>query len=336
MKLARAFLRPITVTVLPIFGCFGWLPSVQRREFRGAVLGSLSRSTSSSSATTTDFNVTENVDSVSSSNDQPRSPLCSLLGGDFAGHVAECDGQTGRAKPVPVYLVPKSMLEWGQHPTSLEVLMSEEQQQGDDDDLWTRVCLTIMPETGCGVDNLEVQKTAEEGWRRLTTGTDGDPRVAGLIRETNPTLFTVETVFALPTEEEDDPRLRVRLEVTGTSLGRITLAWERRFAATSTHGTRADGGGLDGASVNRWMGRTIAVQGPRMFAAESVVESEVEDAPQHTQAAWQTLHLPANVTLQHGISPDDAARMVLQVTHLDGASLRYEWELDEPNSIKVV
>lgn len=49
-----------------------------------------------------------------------------LLGGDFAGLSANF-ALDGTIIPVPEHLVPKDLLEWGDHPTCLEILVSEEE-----------------------------------------------------------------------------------------------------------------------------------------------------------------------------------------------------------------
>ena len=68
-----------------------------------------------------------------------------LFGGDFAGHSASFDSLSGSLIPVPEYLLPESMIEWGQVPSSWEVLTSEDWK--DDCDLaLERNVAKVVPE----------------------------------------------------------------------------------------------------------------------------------------------------------------------------------------------
>lgn len=238
-----------------------------------------------------------------------------LLGGDFAGYSADCDPQTGAAKPVPVYLVPASMLEWGQHPKALEVIVSEDASESK---LWDRVCLTVLPETGCGVDNLEVQKSTQCGWKILQE-TSG---CVALVRKSTPTATMVETIFRLPA---DHHRLRVALTWEESGLKGIAMAYEQRFETTSTQGTRADGGGLDGASLSRWMGPVLAKEGIKMLEATAAAADNDDDDE------TTTICLPANVTVQYGTN---GASSFAYVSHANGERMKYEWKTQDSESIQ--
>jgi hypothetical protein len=92
-----------------------------------------------------------------------------LLGGDFAGLAATFHPGTGEFIPLPEHLIPPSLIEWGQEPKCLELLVSEdliEHDYGDDDDddeaTMKRVTTTVLPDTGCAVDNLETIKAVDE------------------------------------------------------------------------------------------------------------------------------------------------------------------------------
>ena len=75
-------------------------------------------------------------DKKASNNDQTPPPTSSvhhssllassLMGGDYAGLSATFSAITGELIPVPEYLVPKVLLEWGQGPSCLEVIVSED------------------------------------------------------------------------------------------------------------------------------------------------------------------------------------------------------------------
>ena len=255
-----------------------------------------------------------------------------LLGGDFAGYCTQCDPVTGDALPVPVYLVPPSMLEWGQHPKTLELIVSEDScssssLKSDQDDkgvqTWDRVCLSVLPETGCGVDNLEVQKTNEPDWR-VVAQTESS---IGLIRPIAPTNTCIETIFglSLPNQKENH-RLRVAVTLSDEflSIKSIRLCLERRFDE-STQGSRANGGGLDGASVSRWMGPWMAKQGVRTLETKNVDEINENET---------SIQLPANVTMHYRTSEESS---VLSVSHSSGQNMEYEWSAgDLLDTIRVV
>lgn len=87
-----------------------------------------------------------------------------FFGGDWAGHSATFDSVTGALIPVPEQLVPESMIEWGQIPSCLEVITSENAVDSNDENYdsevpkVSRIAVTVMPEVGCGVDNLDTTK----------------------------------------------------------------------------------------------------------------------------------------------------------------------------------
>ena len=57
-----------------------------------------------------------------------------MMGGDFAGYVGKFSPSDGALIPLPLYLVPEDLREWGQEPSSLEILVSEETTKSEDDD----------------------------------------------------------------------------------------------------------------------------------------------------------------------------------------------------------
>jgi hypothetical protein len=84
---------------------------------------------------------------------------------------------------VPEQYVPESLMEWGQIPGCLEVIVSEDlemsseevvvmkttggQQEscyrlGHDEQCLTRTTVTVLPEVGCGIDNLDTLKKKDE------------------------------------------------------------------------------------------------------------------------------------------------------------------------------
>jgi len=111
----------------------------------------------------------ENEESVLGGSQKEVSPssLSSIYGGEFAGQSATFSSISGELIPVPEHYVPKSMVEWGQIPSCFEVIVSEEKASSDTDgaedsagvaglNQWT---VQVMPEVGCGLDNLDTMKT---------------------------------------------------------------------------------------------------------------------------------------------------------------------------------
>ena len=156
---------------------------------------------------------------------------------------------------MPERLVPPSMVEWGAIPPCLETLTSEDYwiavvvgDENDDDEndndgggggsspLLTRTVVTVLPEVGCGIDNLEVTRRSEDlsshvfrrlvGWRSSSAPPaardDDEGCRGGGIRRTerrnqevavvdrgSGTTYEVETIFQVDDdtderEEEND------------------------------------------------------------------------------------------------------------------------------------
>jgi hypothetical protein len=87
--------------------------------------------------------------------------LC--IGGDFAGLQAKFD-TAGAHIPVPEHWIPEELLQWGQEPSSLEVLVSEVwniQGSSTTNILLDRQTITILPAIGCAIDHLETMKKEE-------------------------------------------------------------------------------------------------------------------------------------------------------------------------------
>lgn len=183
-----------------------------------------------------------------------RSMMNNALLGDFAGHSATFSSVDGSLIPVPEYLVPEAMIDWGQVPTAFEVVVSEDLI----DNVLERNIVSIMPEIGCGVDNLDtikkVQTVSIEKYEHFTFGDDvsvatafatmGQPRI--------------ECIFAV-TEGESLTRTRVSINLTDDKQLKspIDIARERRTSTESSRGTIADKGGLDARSVMQLIGKGI-------------------------------------------------------------------------------
>lgn len=217
---------------------------------------------------------------------------------------------------VPEHLVPRSMLEWGQHPKTLEIIVSEDFAQVDDEEstiIFDRTCLTVLPEIGCGIDNLEVQTSTEPEW----TVIGRNEYCIGLLRTANQAATVVETVF--PSETEESHRVRVAIGLSSdtdetTAISTLSLSLERKFDDHSSSGSRADGGGLDAASVYKWMGETLAKTGSKRLG--EIPESS--DTPTDGR-----IELPLDVYVQYGKSAE--IKYVSVCRNDSGSGARYEW-----------
>jgi len=270
-------------------------------------------------------------------------------GGDFAGLSATFDLK-GDLIPVPEYLVPESLLEWGQEPSSLEVLVSEDFVKtctsiNKKDSLWERQTVTVLPETGCGLDNLETTKSSEvvtmydedeDSWSSSSSNTFQQNqwvRTFCLPYEKNHRSGAkVEAAFGLP----DNHRSRIVVEILSSDdddkhksnlceyemQPPIRILLERQTnSLESTHGTIADGGGLDAQSVSRLLGETLNRQPLSSFAEKGALGCWVpatatrdegginnnsgDDDNIDKNGLMTEVNLAGNLTLAFGRSPPD-------------------------------
>lgn len=207
------------------------------------------------------------------------------LGGDFAGLSATFNTD-GSLIPIPEKLIPKTLIEWGQAPTALEVLLSEDPANTKP---WTRQTVTVLPETGCAVDNMDTIKTVEiydDQCAVLVTET-----VLVLVSKVSDRELQVEATFG----QEDFHRLRVIAPLALSEENHlqiqapIRVILERQVDVTSTKGMIADGGGLDGQRVSRMMGQRLRQL--QNFAEKPVISTSLHGA----MAVF-----PGNVTVAYG------------------------------------
>lgn len=138
--------------------------------------------------------------------------------------------------------------------------------------------MTVMPEVGCGIDNLEITKRAEhfgsddsrfENWRHQQ-----QREVAAVDRRVGQKV-DLETIFQVDSERDDDGkecprRIRIslsldmpqRTEENPTLSKLITLRVERQCSHQSSKGTAWSGpssnsGGLDARTVMNTIGKDI-------------------------------------------------------------------------------
>ena len=159
--------------------------------------------------------------------------------GDYAGRLARFSASTGELRPVEDHLLPSEMVEWGEIPPDLEVLTTEESKYRDPGQTHspidrTRTEITVLPEVGCGCDNLPTSRRTSI--RRLWQppgGGDGDgdgglsfPDGTSLvdtplpppIQTPNTPHLDTETTFRYPPGpgvggEDVERRIRVNLKV---------------------------------------------------------------------------------------------------------------------------
>ena len=269
----------------------------------------------------------------------------SLLGGDYAGHSATFSSSDGKLIPVPEHLVPESLIEWGQIPSCLEVLSSEDvaiATAGDEIGLQLqRGTVSVLPEVGCGVDNLDTMRTKETFQLSSISGSTasasdgistgqfyafaenededhGDCRqVLAWRTEMAPlrdaSRIKLETAFSLPSEmtppiDEDDGdkksferRIRVSFEAMPSERkisSPISVISERRIRDTSSNAQWGVGGGLDGRTVSKLIGKE-SVTKPFADNKPLLVGSDEGD---ESRGGEVTLSLPGNIVLRYDTS----------------------------------
>lgn len=223
-----------------------------------------------------------------------------LIQGDFAGLQANFDMQ-GKRIPIPINLIPASLIEWGQEPTSLETFVSENNL--------TRQTLTILPETGCAVDNLETRKSSEV-YDSQVTNEHGANMMRSVIKTISDEIVYWESTF------EWIPLHRVRMGVSIVAdkdvlklVPPVTISLERQFSPISSHGTLADGGGLHGSRVSECLGPVLRKMAD--FATEEIKQNDDLDS------SLLLVKYPGNLTLS---SHYDGPVFHATMTHFNGPS----------------
>ena len=221
-------------------------------------------------------------------------------GGDYAGQSATFSPITGKIIPVPEHYVPESMVEWGQIPSCLEVIVSEDLMQDvneDDDDYSNsnssnssnssssssssssskmtlqRNTVQVMPEVGCGLDNLDTMKVQENIPSSLLPPSSSAagihiPSLAMSVssvyiqdKQRFESIFTTTTYTEQEKEEDnkkDCERIRISVNFFPNKLALkspITYVKERKTSNTSTQGKIADGGGLCARTITKLIGK---------------------------------------------------------------------------------
>ena len=208
--------------------------------------------------------------------------------------------------PIPENLIPDALLEWGQEPKCLEILTSEDINK--EEEVMMRSTITVLPDTGCSIDNLETTKVVDEVDLVSQWGGDDESNVVGLQYQYGASdQLRVETIFGL----DQGQRMRVAIDLNPSNhifaiQSPMVLALERRTSSISSGGTIADGGGLDGRTVNMLLGGELSKS--KTFADEKPLEDNFESN------GIQHVSLPGGVAIAYGWLTDE--EWVLQVSHI--------------------
>uniref|UniRef100_A0A7S3VCY4 Plastid lipid-associated protein/fibrillin conserved domain-containing protein n=1 Tax=Chaetoceros debilis TaxID=122233 RepID=A0A7S3VCY4_9STRA len=215
-----------------------------------------------------------------------------IFGGDYAGHSATFSSIDGALIPVPNHYVPEAMVEWGQVPNGLECIVSEDlveaENENDAKQMWERNVVTIMPEVGCGLDNLDTMKNQQfipnenvntislkdvkahaqvQAQAQAQVGvataflTDAKRRVECIfvVQEDNKDSdngdYDDNTSISVSTSTTTRYRISINLHENNQLRSPIDMTKERKTSDESSKGTIAKGGGLDSRTVARLIGK---------------------------------------------------------------------------------
>jgi hypothetical protein len=222
-----------------------------------------------------------------------------MYGGDFAGHSATFSSKTGALIPVPEHYLPQSLIEWDRIPTSFEVITSEDLDEGGFS--IRRNGVTVIPEVGCGVDNLDTLASSQDFLHKdvkLCRTLESSITIGAIAKQLKlQQTSQLETTFSTRSN-----RLRVSLDLNRescliTSPIRITL--ERQTSQESTRGKIAQGGGLDGRTVANLIGKDL-YNPPFSDASPLTMDFIQKYMPPDSIANKTILSLPPNIILGYG------------------------------------
>mmetsp|Transcript_8388 Transcript_8388/g.20096 ORF Transcript_8388/g.20096 Transcript_8388/m.20096 type:complete len:354 (+) Transcript_8388:114-1175(+) len=231
-----------------------------------------------------------------------------VYGGDFAGLAATFNPGDGSFIPIPDYLIPESLREWGQEPKCLEVLVSEDIHEDENDEahMMKRVTTKILPDTGCSIDNLETMLATDEIDLESQWKSDGDDDgvqdIVGLQYPLGEDKLRVETIFGLEGEYGVD-RVRVAIDLIPCQedfaiQSPMMLTLERRTSSISSGGTIAEGGGLDGRTVFMLLGERLRAS--TTFVDEPSLTYDYYGNFGDAENDIRLVNLPANLSIAYG------------------------------------
>ena len=260
-----------------------------------------------------------------------------IYGGDYAGQSATFSSIDGKLIPVPEHFVPSSMVEWGQIPSCFEIIVSEDivpaSSSSNGDIGIDRCTVQVMPEVGCGLDNLDTMKIKEH----IPSSIFLDSESIGMFIDGlnvassyDQDKHRVECIFTKPTntnkdmDVDDDSRnknmrIRVGINFFPNKLqikSPIDVVKERKTSDTSSKGTIADGGGLDARTVNQLVGRenankpfsdSMGLDWDSIKGGSWIVHDRENPSGKETNRNSSdekiTLSLPENIIISYGGSP---------------------------------
>ena len=217
------------------------------------------------------------------------------LHGDFIGYLTNFDLE-GKLLEIPEHLVPSELLEWGQAPSSLEIITSEDVLSSSVD-VWNRQTITILPAVGCGVDNLETTKSVEAVDNKNLYG--DETTVRALLYRLPNNAVRLEATFGT---DAKDQRIRVSVEVLDQKLKPpVRVIVERQFDNVSSNGKRAHGGGLDGRTVSTWMGEEMKKY---VNIGKEALDQSTKSVDNDSSSILRRIDLPADLTVDYDESDD--------------------------------
>jgi len=267
----------------------------------------------------------------------------STVSGDYAGHVATFQPDTGKLLPVPEHFLPETLIEWNQIPSSFELLTSEDvlllSNNGEKEKklppLLKRIEIKVVPDVGCGVDNLDT--LVQNDSISIHSMREFDA-ASSLLYKKSETNSILETIFISCEPEQNlkkdengisyPKRIRITLAIKSPidiSLSTpIKVTVERMTSAVSSQGTLVNGGGLSASTVTRLIGidnvnkpfsDTQAINLDRLVGKwkvfvgtdeEEVVYIKKQDL-ERNQDNVCTLFLPGNIIVRHGHIRDNGS-----------------------------
>lgn len=344
------------------------------RRGRRTAAGALHLSPAADATTKTTKSKTALYSTGSTSSSSSATNIGQILGGDYAGLSATFSSIDGKLIPVPEHYVPKSMIEWGQVPNYLEVIVSEDLNTNysvtgtgtgtgtitDIDNMndnshnhtvtvFERNTVTVMPEVGCGLDNLDTIKTKEvvplDSYHyHICPFDDSD---CDDINIKVATMFVtkgkrrIECMFVHDYDDNEQrqrqrTRVCINLQDSGQMKSPIQIIREQMTSEKSSRGTIADGGGLDARTVTQLVGRENI---SKPFCQEKVSGNESLDGGGWRKVVCEdgerllfvigagddgvtTLNLPSGVQVRHCASPSRMIEVSLLESDEDGVPVR--------------
>lgn len=283
--------------------------------------------------------------SVASSTSTSTDEFNSIFGGDYAGQSATFSIVDGKVIPVPEHLVPESMVEWGQIPNCLECIVSEDvlalhadEAESDSESILERNVVTVMPEVGCGLDNLDTMKTTnaiQAKQYNIFSVDDSFTIATTLIEDSKRRIECIFTTHGEKKDENEDEDLNVsrtrvciNLLDDNTLKSPIEITKERKTSKTSTKGLIAKGGGLHASTVASLIGKesfNIPFCDAKAFdisELEGAWRSVTEESKTHERHGdfWNsddgctsTISLPGNVIVRN-CKPEQSLEICLVVS----------------------